>query len=174
MNRKNNQMKNLFLIAGLLLLAFVVYGDSFINIIYQGEYRPVMMKRADLEKSVNYQPGGRPLANPGKIFARPPYLFINERYKGIHIVNNADPKHPVKEAFITAPGCIDMAVKEDILYLDNSVDLVAFDLNARKVTRRLRDVFPQPPAPDNSSFNGYYGPLEEDMVIVEWKKNTRP
>ncbi|MDR0748833.1 MAG: hypothetical protein LBF62_04600 [Tannerellaceae bacterium] len=162
-------MKNVFLILGILLFAFVntsttYYGD----VMYRGEYSPVFMKRADLEKSVSFQPGERALANPGKIYSKPPYIYINERYKGIHVVNNTDPAHPVTEGFIVAPGCMDMAVKEHILYLDNAVDLVAFDLAAGKVCRRVKDVFPEPIAPDNSY---YYGIKEEDMIIVEWKKN---
>jgi hypothetical protein len=163
-------MKNVFLTAGLLLYAFLNLSTNYVDRYssFGGEYKPVMMKRADLEKSVIYKPGERALTNPGKIYAKPPYIFINERYKGIHVVNNADPKRPVKEAFIVAPGCIDMAVKGDILYLDNSVDLVAFDLSSRRVTQRLRNVFPEPPAPDNMHY--YYGNREEDMIIVEWKK----
>lgn len=163
-------MKKMSLIRGLLLLAFAGlpssnYGD--IAPYYMGEYKPVLMKRADLEKSVNYLTGERALTNPGKIFAKPPYIFINERYKGVHVVNNADPEHPVKEAFISAPGCVDMAVKGNILYLDNSVDLVAFDLVAHKVTKRLTNVLPEPTAPDNYY---YYGHRDEDMIVVEWKK----
>jgi hypothetical protein len=166
-------MKNVFLLPGLLLFALVSsYGDTMPYYSENYPYRPVMMKRADLEKSVNYQPGERALTNPGKIYARAPYIFINERYKGVHVINNADPKHPVKEAFITAPGCVDMAVKGDILYLDNAVDLVAFDLVERKVTKRLKNVLPEPVAPDNSYYYGFR--KEEDMIIVEWKKNDKP
>jgi hypothetical protein len=163
-------MKKAFLTAGVLLLTLVNVSVNFIdmNSTPYGEYRPVLMKRADLEKSVSYRPEGRALINPGKIYSKPPYIYINERYKGIHVVNNTDPRHPVKEGFIVAPGCIDMAVKEQILYLDNSVDLVAFDLTAREVTHRVKNIFPQPIAPDNSI---YYGLPDDDMVVVEWKKN---
>ncbi|MDR1624162.1 MAG: hypothetical protein LBS04_04225 [Tannerellaceae bacterium] len=163
-------MKNVFLILVMLLFTFVntsstYYGDI---LMYRGEYSPVFMKRADLEKSVRFQQGKRALTNPGKIYCKPPYIYINERYKGIHVINNTDPAHPVTEGFIVAPGCMDMAVKEHILYLDNAVDLVAFDLVAGKVCQRVKNVFPEPIAPDNSY---YYGIKEEDMVIVEWKRN---
>ncbi|MDR3142646.1 MAG: hypothetical protein LBU37_13115 [Tannerellaceae bacterium] len=162
-------MKNVFLILVMLLFAFMntstaYYGDM----IYRGEYKPVFMKRGDLEKSVSFQQGERALTNPGKIYCKPPYIYINERYKGVHIINNTDPAHPVAEGFIVAPGCLDMAVKEHILYLDNAVDLVAFDLVAGQVCQRVKNVFPEPIAPDNSYYSGI---KEEDMVIVEWKKN---
>ncbi|MDR1919960.1 MAG: hypothetical protein LBQ65_09995 [Tannerellaceae bacterium] len=124
------------------------------------------MKRADLEKSVSYQAQGRNLVNPGKIYSQAPYLYINERYRGIHVINNTDPAHPVNEGFIVVPGCIDLAMKGHILYVDNSVDLVAFDLESKTVTKRVKNVFPSPSAPDDS----YYGYREDDMVLVEWRK----
>lgn len=162
-------MKNVFLVSGLLLFAFVnISTTSDVGVPYWGGYRPVFMKRADLENSVTYRQEARALTNPGKIYSKPPYIYINERYKGVHIINNTDPAHPRNEGFITAPGCIDMAAKDGILYLDNSVDLVAFDLDARKVTQRVKNVFPEPAAPDNSY---YYGAKEEDMLLVEWKKS---
>ncbi|MDR2118567.1 MAG: hypothetical protein LBP25_03420 [Tannerellaceae bacterium] len=163
-------MKNVFLMAGLLLFCFLSTSTSGYDGMmpaFDREYTPVLMKRADLENSVRYRPEARALTNPGKIYAKPPYIYVNERYKGVHVINNTDPAHPVKEGFISAPGCMDMAVKGDILYLDNSVDLVAFHLAFRKVTRRVKNVFPQPLAPDNST---YYP--EEGMVVVGWKKNT--
>ncbi len=135
-----------------------------------GDYEPVYMKRSDLENSVAYKDQARKMVHPGKIYYKSPYIYINERYKGVHVINNSDPANPVKEGFITAPGCIDMAVKDDVLYLDNSVDLVAFSLSRKEVTKRVKNMFPEPLAPDNT-FN--YHPREENMVIVEWKKITR-
>ena len=105
----------------------------------------------------------------GKIYYRAPYIFVNERYKGVHIINNSDPAHPVNEGFILAPGCIDMAVKGHILYLDNAVDLVSFDLDSKQVTKRIRDVFPEPLPPDDFKYNPYFK-RPENYILVEWKK----
>jgi hypothetical protein len=164
-------MRHVILISGVFLFALVNLSTTgYGGILHWGVYKPVFMKRADLENSVAYQQGARALTNPGKIYSKPPYIYVNERYKGIHVINNTDPAHPVSEGFITAPGCIDMAVKDNVLYLDNSVDLVAFDLNTKKVTQRVKNVFPEPVGPDNSS---YYGIREEDMILVEWKKSEQ-
>jgi len=125
------------------------------------------MERSELEKSVFYQDKGRELISPGKIYHRSPYIYINERYKGVHIINNSNPEKPVNEAFIVAPGCIDMAIKGNILYIDNSTDLVAFDLNTRKVTERIKNVFPEPVPPHHLY---YYINRPEGFVLVGWKK----
>ena len=138
---------------------------SSVSMPYRG-YTPVFMKRTDLEHSVFYKAEKRELVHPGKIYYRSPYLFVNERYKGVHVINNSNPANPVNEGFIVAPGCIDMAAKGDVLYIDNAVDLVAFDVVEKKVTNRIKDVFPEPAAPDQSV---YYGTRQPDLVIVGWK-----
>jgi hypothetical protein len=159
----------------LSMTALFAVNTSFTYPDYYGNYTPVFMKRADLEKSVSWQSEGRDLENPGKIYYKSPYIFVNERYKGVHVINNSDPYNPVKEGFIVAPGCIDMAVKDNIMYLDNSVDLVAIDLNAREVTKRIRNVFPEPSSPENRVFyrSGYGELYATDFILVAWKKNSK-
>ena len=152
----------------------ILMGTFILNTSYtvRPEYVPVFMERSELERSVSYLNKGRELVSPGKIYYKTPYIFINEKYKGIHVINNTDPKNPVNEAFIIAPGCIDMAVKGNILYMDNSVDLVAFDLDSKKVSERIRNVFPEPNPPGNF----FYYPGEgrpEGFVIVGWKKSIK-
>jgi hypothetical protein len=132
-------------------------------------YIPVFMEREELERSVSYRDGERDLVNPGKIYHKAPYIYVNEKYKGVHVINNSVPAAPKREGFIIAPGCIDMAIKGNILYLDNSVDLVAFDLVAKSVTERVKNAFPEPLSPD-----GYACYIErpENYVLVEWKKRN--
>ena len=131
-------------------------------------YYPVFMKRADLEKSVQYKQGERAMEDPGKIYYKEPYIYVSERYKGVHIINNSNPANPVKEGFITAPGCIDIAVKDNIMYLDNAVDLVAFNLDTNKETSRIKNILPEP-IPPTPNWNIYK--REEGMIIVGWKIN---
>jgi len=155
----------LFLAAGIWILNTSFSDPDFIN----RKYTPVFMKRSDLEQSVSFQPGARAIENPGKIYYKAPFIYINERYKGVHIINNSNPQNPVNAGFIVAPGCIDMAAKGSILYIDNAVDLVAFDLSSKQVSKRIRDVFPEPLSPDNESF--YSNSDRKDLILVEWKLN---
>ncbi|MDR1330594.1 MAG: hypothetical protein LBK07_00635 [Tannerella sp.] len=151
------------------LLLFGSASSPYGNRPWDGAYSPVFIERSELERSVSYRDGGRSPVNPGKIYYRAPYIFINERYRGIHVINNSDPSHPVNEGFIVAPGCTDMAMKGDILYIDNAVDLVAFDFAAKTVTERIRNVLPEPAAPDKSV---YYGSRPRDFVLAGWEKVT--
>lgn len=105
---------------------------------------PVYMLRADLKQAVKVTiPQG--LENPGKIYVKGNYLFINEVEKGIHVIDNADPAAPQFMSFIEIPGNIDMAVKNDILYADSYIDLVALDISDPldvKLVKRIENIFP--------------------------------
>jgi len=160
------KMKKVFL---LLVIAFLaIMAREPVN--RERMYTPVFMSRETLENSVKYIPEARDMIQTGKIYYRAPYIYVNERYKGVHVINNTLPASPVNEGFILAPGCIDMAVKGNILYLDNAVDLVSFDLDSKQVTSRLRNVFPEPLPPDDFFFYNTYN-RPEGYVLVEWKKH---
>ena len=72
-------------------------------------YKPVYATQEDLEKIEVLSP--KAMEEPGKIYVYDQFLFVNERFEGIHIINNANPSSPEKIAFIQLPGNIDMAVK---------------------------------------------------------------
>jgi hypothetical protein len=166
MKTQFRRAKMFLLLSGLLLLTGS-FTDSY-SYFRNWDYIPIFMKRTDLDNSVSYRQSAREIENPGKIYYKPPYIFMNERYKGVHVINNSDPYYPVNEGFIVAPGCIDMAVKGSIMYLDNAVDLVAIDLVSKQVTKRIKQVFPEPLSPSNQIYNS---PDESGYVVVGWVKN---
>ncbi len=135
-------------------------------------YQPLIMERNNLENSITFIEN-RPLASAGKIYSYGKYILINEKYEGVHIFDNADPRNPVKTGFIKIPGCIDMAVKEGVLYADNAIDLVAININKLpeiSLEKRIKGIFPELAAPDLG-----YVPYEhtidnrpENTVIVKW------
>ncbi|MDR1673558.1 MAG: hypothetical protein LBS09_08905 [Bacteroidales bacterium] len=163
-------MKKIFL--SVLVIILVIALSSAIDkeryYYHNSDYSPIFMSREMLEQSVLYVQGAREVKNTGKVYYRAPYIYMNERYKGVHVINVANPENPVNEGFILAPGCIDMAVKDHILYLDNAVDLVSFDLNGKTVTNRIRNVFPEPAAP-GYSYNDFHD-RPENYILVEWRK----
>jgi hypothetical protein len=160
-------MKRVLFFLVIVLLSGWTFNEPFHN---KMSYTPVFMSRETLENSVRYIPGARDMLQTGKIYYREPYIYVNERYKGVHVINNSDPYRPVNEGFILAPGCIDMAVKGNILYLDNAVDLVSFDLDSKQVTKRLQNVFPEPSSPDGFFPVGFYS-RPAGYILVEWKEN---
>lgn len=130
---------------------------------------PVFMSRPELESSVKYAESCRKMEDPGKIYIYGERIFINEKYRGVHIIDNSNPADPRPEAFIIAPGCLDMAVKGNIIYLDNAVDFVAFDMTAGVVTERITGFFPEHrTSPDGFPLYDHQRP--DDYILVRWDR----
>ncbi len=104
---------------------------------------PVYMSYEDLRSSVKYAPS-QTLENPGKIYFKDNYIFINEMLKGVHIIDNSNPENPANIGFISIPGNVDIAIKEHTLYADSYIDLVVIDItdiqNPKEVGRK-KEVF---------------------------------
>jgi hypothetical protein len=139
---------------------------------------PYFMERSELERSVFRLDKAEAMTDPGKIWITEDnageFIYIVERYKGVHIIDNSDPASPRNRGFIVAPGCMDVAVKDNFIYLDNAVDLVTFDLSASRVTSRLKNYFPEPVSPTGERYDND----SSDMILVGWKHanqdTTRP
>lgn len=111
---------------------------------------PILMTRGALRESVKAE-APRELKHPGKIYSKANWLLINERYEGVHVINNTNPATPLPAGFIAIPGCIDIAMKGNVLYADNAVDLVAIDISDPanvRVTKRIENIFPELTNPD--------------------------
>ena len=72
--------------------------------------------------------GSKDLKTTGKIYVYGHLLLINEPKEGIHIFDNTNPSVPVKLNFIAIPGNVDLAVREDVLYADSYIDLLAINI----------------------------------------------
>jgi hypothetical protein len=86
----------------------------------------------------------RSLEQPGKMYVKGKYLFVNEIKKGIHIIDNGNPANPKFVTFINIPGNGDIAVRDNILYADSFSDLVSIDITdpaAPKEVGRVKNVF---------------------------------
>lgn len=158
-------MKRLHFIPLLSILA-VVFIFSKADVSSHPSYKPIFMTRESLEKSVMYIDGMREMVNPGKIYIRGNTIYINEKYKGVHIIDNSNPKAPIQTGYITAPGSIDMAVKGNVIYLDNAVDFVTFNMDKKQVTGRIKDYFPNNSVAPDGSRDIY---IPNGMILVGWK-----
>jgi hypothetical protein len=121
----------------------------------------------------------RKIMKRGKIYVKDQYLYVNEPNKGIHVVDNSDPKKPVQKCFISIPGNIDLAIKGSFLYADSYVDMLVFALTINPedivMIRRIKDVFEYNPR-QNLPFSGgaarrfWPGPVEKgEGVVVGWQ-----
>ena len=131
---------------------------------------PVYMSYEDLRDAVQFS-AARELENPGKIYFKDGYIFINEELKGIHIIDNQDPGNPENIGFIEIPGNVDMAIKDNVLYADSYIDMVALDIsdiaNPQEVNR-IEDIFPYTTPPTEEDYR--VAKIDEDKgVVIDWK-----
>jgi hypothetical protein len=127
--------------------------------------RPIYETKEVVKANIKSNPA-KTIGTPGKIYLYDNYVFLNELDKGVHVIDNSNPAHPVMKAFIDIPGNQDIAVKGNTLYADMYGSLVTIDisdpLNAR-LLKELPNVFPE---------RNYFGGMvaTSNMVIVGWER----
>jgi hypothetical protein len=137
-------------------------------------YTPILLKKDDLPKSVFFKEA-QDFENPGKIYLYGSGIYIVDSYKGIHVIDNQDKANPTKTGFIHIPGVMDVAIRDEVLYADNAVDLVAINLRNYpeiSVISRAGDVFPELLPPDLNGMPSRFQPSNrpKNTVIVGWYK----
>ncbi|UUV21066.1 hypothetical protein [Paenimyroides aestuarii] len=129
------------------------------------QYTPITLSRAQLEGSIGMSEP-RAMIKAGKIYVKDSFIFITDENKGFHIYDNSNPNAPQLTGFLYAPGATDMAIKNNTIYINQAVDLVAISFNNNEVTvhKRIQNAFPQKLSPD-----GWQHQVGENEIIVDWK-----
>ncbi len=135
-------------------------------------YRPIYSTEAEGEvKSL----AAREIESPGKIYVINDYLLVVDKLKGIHVFDNKNPSNPQNVAFIQVVGSNDVAIRNQILYVDQAKDLLAIDISNPtnvKLASRVKNVFPfatQHPLVRNTY---YECPDPSKGIVVGWEKAT--
>ena len=141
---------------------------------------PIFMSRDEFRSSVKITNAKEAITDYGKICFYNDYLYISEPEKGIHILDNRNPKAPKLVGFIELLGSVDLAIRNNLLYADAYVDLVWFDITnpAFPVLKgRLEKVFPDAfPAIENEygfDYSLYETNRNEDALLVGWVLRER-
>ncbi len=128
-------------------------------------YTPVYKAKAEVVSNIRSNTP-QPITETGKIYMYGRYIFLNEVGKGVHIIDNVDPKNPKAIKFIDIPGNIDIAVKGSTLYADLFTDLVVIDISdplQAKVAKVMENVFPE-----RRFINGFIA--DSSQIIIGWNK----
>jgi hypothetical protein len=163
-------MKKLLLAAGvctaLCFVAFFLQGCLKDKVTHSYTiFRPIYETKEIVKGNIKSNPA-KTIGTPGKIYLYDNYVFLNELDKGVHVIDNSNPAHPVIKAFIDIPGNQDIAVKGNTLYADMYGSLVSIDITDPLNAMLLKDV----PGvfPERSYLGGFVG--NSNMVIVGWEK----
>lgn len=154
----------------LMMLSIVSCKDSSIEFRKYTANVPQYLSYDEMRKPVK-STAGFAIQTAGKIYIQGNYLFVNEKYKGIHVFDNSNPSSPVNLAFLDIPGNVDLAVKGNFLYADNYVDLIVLDisnLNSPVEVARIKDIFPYT-IPETTEIYPISNIDQEKGVIVGWQ-----
>jgi hypothetical protein len=138
----------------------------------QFKYSPIAMNRVDLENSIQFS-APRTITNASKIYLYGKYVFVLDRFEGIHMYDNSDIVSPQPVGFFQIIGCNDMSIKDNILYVDQAVDLVSIklsELNEAKVINRIANCFPPLSAPEDGAIQSSIK-TPNNTIIVKWVKS---
>ncbi|AWH85231.1 hypothetical protein HYN59_08915 [Flavobacterium album] len=129
-------------------------------------YQAVVMDRGEFEAAVHMMPV-QPITKAGKIYIKDNFLFINDVNKGFHVFNYTDPLNPMPLGFLNIPGATDLAMSDNVMYVNQATDLVTMQFqdvgNTVIVTKRNKDVFPVLLSP-----NGTVGQVADNEVVIGW------
>lgn len=134
---------------------------------------PITMSLEDFKNSVDIV-APKPINESGKIYAYENYIFVNDKYKGVHVIDNSDPGSPQKVAFIKIAGNVDISIKGNYLYADSLTDLMVLDIseiNAIRIVNRLEDVLRDNIVWPIADIYEYDGIDYENEILVGWDVN---
>ncbi|WP_418602789.1 LVIVD repeat-containing protein [Hwangdonia sp.] len=166
-------MKLKFLLLSLIFFGMMSCDKDNIEYEFVKVATPELMSKTAFRNSVKAETPIE-IKEAGKIYAYSNFIFINEVNKGIHVLDNTDPKNPVAKTFINIPGNVDIAVKDNHLFADSSIDLVVFDIsdiNNITKTTTLEDMFlpmPNYDFPEGVQAVSYMDYDANEHIIVGW------
>lgn len=164
-------MKKLFRIIFLLLLLPIFNSCIYCNDCegvgpIHDPYTPVILDRPAFENSVQSLPSQN-IIKSGKIYIKDNLMFINEVNKGFHVYNYSNPENPILIGFIQILGATDLAIRDNMVYINQAIDLVTLEYNPSNnsilIKHRNKNVFPQ-----KSSPNGTIANTTENQIVVDW------
>ena len=135
---------------------------------------PISMSVTEFKNSVDVV-APRPINESGKIYAYANYIFVNDKYKGVHVIDNSDPSSPQKISFIKIAGNVDISVKGNFLYADSLTDLIVLDIseiNAIRIVNRMEDVLRDNVVWPVADIYEYDGIDYQNEIIIGWDVKT--
>jgi hypothetical protein len=130
--------------------------------------------------------GGEPIslrppqstAKAGKIYAYGSYIFQNDVYNGVHIIDNSTPGNPKKVAFLKIPYSTELAIKGSYLYTNSINDLVVVDIHDPQhpvEVKRIKGAFPLINQEYPPYTNVYFVCADPQQgIVVDWQLQQMP
>lgn len=157
-------MKYLFLIFFSSITLFSCSSDTCTEMVTREVMTPVYMTKPEIRAAVKVGPI-RDLVATGALYTYKDYLFISDPKIGIHIYDNSEPSNPIPVSFIEVQGNTKLSVQNDILYADNYIDLLVFDISDIKQPQLVNNM--------NDILMSHYAWNMTEGVVIEYIKEIK-
>lgn len=169
----SKKIQSLYALPAVMLLAVILFqacskdnADDGVETYTYTIYTPTYKDKATILASINGNTN-TPIEHAGKLYIKDNFIYLNDVNKGIHIIDNTNPKSPVQIAFLSIPGNLDIAIKGNILYADMYSELLALDItNPRKavLTNTVHNFF------TNRIYIGGFETNTADKIATHWNE----
>jgi hypothetical protein len=162
----------------LLLILVVAAGCSDKTVRIYTANTPVYQSTSEWRAKPITLQAPQTLVNPGRIYVYGKLLIVNEFMRGVHLFDNNTPANPVNLGFLPVVANADIAVRNDILYLDSYTDILAFNIADPAhpaLVGRAEDALEVSKFEDMVYLEGYdpaymMGPVDMDKgIVVAWE-----
>lgn len=166
---------NLLIFIALILICFACRkGETEEDRIVNG-LKPIYLSSENSELKLA---GVKNYEELGKIVSVGNILYLNDKHKGIHIVDNTSPENPIKRSFINIPGNTDFTIKGNYIYCNHLRDLVTLRFDGEQINEVSRlpnfysvEDFPEFLYPSDDYF-GYFECANNDLgFVVGWEQS---
>lgn len=157
-------------ISGLIIVSVTFFSTGCAKDSLQTTYtyfEPVYRYKSEVWQQIK-STAAQPLIETGKLVKYDNYIFLNEVNKGVHIIDNSNPSYPKNISFISIPGNLDIALKNNYLYADIFTDLITIDISNKDnivLKKVIPNVFPERAYATTS-------PYDTTRYIVDWITHT--
>ncbi len=127
-------------------------------------YTPIYETKEEVYAKVKMNPA-QSMKNLGSFALYNNYVFVNEKDKGIHVIDASSSITPVIIGFIPIPGNLGIAVRNNILLADCFTDLLSInisDLSQINVLNKNEKLF--------TNRANMYGFQDDGKILVGWNK----
>ena len=124
-------------------------------------YIPIIVEAADWRSTDFASVPTTEVCEPSGFYVYGDYFFVLDRNEGLQILDNRDNAHPRPVKQLSIPGAQAISVRNDVLYINQYIDLLAFDLSdptEPKFLSRSERIF------QGSSTYGYGFTLDDDLI----------
>ncbi|NJB84954.1 hypothetical protein GGR26_000699 [Lewinella marina] len=137
-------MKHLLTLLCCTLLLTGCLEEECTDVVTYTAYHPVVLTAAEWRSDDFSTTVPQQVCDPSAFYVYGDILFVLDRNAGLHLIDNSDNAAPRPLKFMNIPGGVGLAVRNNILYVNQYIDLLAFDLSDPanpEFLSRTKDVF---------------------------------